>query len=241
MRDTLEQIDITKRLVAEYPGSLELCLSPECVRRVHKSGKVASMIGIEGGHQTGDSLGALRLLFETGARYMTLTHNCDNAYGTSWVSMDLKTGKDAGLTDFGRSFVLEANRLGLFVDLSHVSHSTMRDVLEVAKAPVIFSHSGAYSVHGHLRNVPDDVLRSLKENGGVVMVPAIALFLNSQQPEEATVEDVIDHILWIADVAGWEHVGLGSDFDGSTFFVKGLEVCSICKVAACFSRALAVI
>lgn len=227
MRDTLEQIDITKRLVEQYPDSLELCFSPECVRRVHKSGKVASMIGIEGGHQTGNSLGALRLLYETGARYMTLTHNCDNAFGTSWVNMDLKTGKDAGLTDFGRAFVSEANRLGLFVDISHVSHRTMRDVLEVARAPVIFSHSGAYSVHDHLRNVPDDVLRGLKQNGGVIMVPVISLFLNSKHPEEATVEDVIDHILWIADIAGWEHVGLGSDFDGSTFVVKGIEVCFI--------------
>ncbi|KAK5049396.1 hypothetical protein LTR84_004325 [Exophiala bonariae] len=223
VRDTLEQIDITKRLVEAYPESLELCYSPECVRRVHRSGKVASMIGIEGGHQTGNSLGALRLLFDTGARYMTLTHNCDNAFGTSWVSMDLKTGKDAGLTEFGRSFVAEANRLGLFVDISHVSHQTMRDVLEVAKAPVIFSHSGAYSVHGHLRNVPDDVLRAVKQNGGVVMIPVISLFLNSVHPEEVTVEDVIDHILWVAEVAGWDHVGLGSDFDGSTFVVKGIE------------------
>lgn len=185
------------------------------------------MIGIEGGHQTGNSLGALRLLFETGARYMTLTHNCDNAFGTSWVSMDLKTGKDAGLTDFGRLFVAEANRLGLFVDISHVSHQTMRDVLDVAKAPVIFSHSGAYSVHDHLRNVPDDVLRRLKRNGGVVMIPVISLFLNSVHPDQVTVEDVIDHILWVAEVAGWDHVGLGSDFDGSTFVVKGIEVCSV--------------
>jgi membrane dipeptidase len=182
------------------------------------------MIGVEGAHQTGNSLGALRMLFETGARYITLTHNCDNAIGTSWVSVNQKTGSDAGLMPFGRSFVREMNRLGMMVDLSHVSPQTMRDVLDVTRAPVIFSHSGAYGVENHLRNVPDDVLRSLRRNGGIVMLPAISVFMNSAHPEEATVEDVIDHILWIANVAGWDHVGLGSDFDGSTYIVKGLEV-----------------
>ena len=182
------------------------------------------MIGIEGAHQVGNSLGALRLLFETGARYVTLTHNCDNVFGTSWVSVDQTTGSDAGLTKFGQFFVQEMNRLGMMIDLSHVSPGTMRDVLLVAKAPVIFSHSGAYSVEAHGRNVPDDVLKSLKQNGGIVMVPAISVFMNAAHPEEATVDDVIDHILYIADVVGWEHVALGSDFDGSTHIVKGLEV-----------------
>lgn len=184
------------------------------------------MIGIEGGHQIGNSLGALRLLFETGACYVTLTHNCDNAFGTSWVSVDQTTGEDLGLTTFGHDLVREMNRLGMIVDLSHVSPQTMRDVLSIARAPIIFSHSGAYSVNQHLRNVPDDVLRSVKQNGGVVMVPVISVFMNTEHPEDATVEDVVDHILWIANVAGWEHVGLGSDFDGSTLNIKGIEVCS---------------
>lgn len=182
------------------------------------------MIGVEGAHQTGNSLGALRMLFDTGARYVTLTHNCDNAFGTSWISVDQKSGSDAGLTTFGEAFVREMNRLGMMVDLAHVSPQTMRDVLRVARAPVIFSHSGAYGVEKHLRNVPDDVLESVKWNGGIVMVPVISVFMNSAHPEEANVEDVVDHILWIAKVAGWEHVGLGSDFDGSTYIVKGLEV-----------------
>lgn len=182
------------------------------------------MIGIEGAHQIGNSLAALRLLFETGARYVTLTHNCDNVFGTSCVSVDPETGRDAGLTKFGQIFVREMNRLGMMVDLAHVSPQTMRDVLLASKAPVIFSHSGAYGVENHIRNVPDDVLKGLVQNGGVVMVPVVSLFMNAACPEEATVEDVIDHILYIANVAGWEHVGLGSDFDGTTYIVKGLEV-----------------
>lgn len=227
VRDTLEQIDLVKRFVAQYDALFEFCTNPTCARIAHRKGKIASMIGVEGAHQIGSSLGALRMLFETGARYVTLTHNCDNAIGTSWVSLDQKTGSDAGLTHFGRSFVREMNRLGMMIDLSHTSPQTMRDALDVARAPVIFSHSGAYSVEKHLRNVPDDVLKSLRHNGGIVMLPAISVFMNAADPEEATVEDVVDHILWVADVAGWEHVGLGSDFDGSTDVVKGLEVCAL--------------
>ncbi|KAK5451817.1 hypothetical protein LTS15_007540 [Exophiala xenobiotica] len=223
VRDTLEQIDITKRLVAHYPDLLEYCDEPSCVRRAHRRGKIASMLGVEGGHQTGNSLGSLRLFFEAGVRYMTITHNCDNAFAASWVSVDLKTGKDSGLTKYGEAVIREMNRLGMLVDLSHVSPNTMRQALEIARAPVIFSHSGAYSVNKHLRNVPDDVLEATKRNGGVVMVPAITFFMNWEHPEEATLDDLIDHIFWIADKAGWEHVGLGSDFDGSASVVKGLE------------------
>jgi len=223
VRDTLEQIDITKRMVAQYPKLFELCTDPASARRAHAEGKIASMIGIEGGHQTGESLGALRLFHESGVRYMTITHNCDNAFATCWKSVDLKSGKDAGLSDFGQHCVREMNRLGMMVDLSHVSPNTMRDVLKVARAPVIFSHSGAYSLNKHLRNVPDDVIKALKVNGGIVMVPAVALFMNTEHPEEATIENVIDHILHVVKVAGWKHVGLGSDFDGTTSIVKGLE------------------
>lgn len=241
VRDTLEQIDLTKRFVAQYPNHLQLCTEPLCVRSAHKAGKVASMIGIEGGHQTGNSLGALRLMFDMGARYVTITHNCDNAYATAWSSVDkTKTGRDAdpGLTDFGRELVQEMNRLGMLVDISHVSPNAMRDVLDVAQAPVIFSHSGAYGVHPMGRNVPDDVLRRLKKNGGVVMVPTISFFLRDKNPEEATVEDVVDHIMHIAEVAGWEHVGIGSDFDGSTVVAKGIEVCFVLGTSLSFVRFL---
>jgi membrane dipeptidase len=194
------------------------------VLHAHKEGKIASMIGIEGAHQIDNSLGALRQLFEIGARYLTVTHNCDNAFGSSWVSVDKTTGKDVGLTKFGQSLVWEMNRLGLIIDLAHASAGTMRDVLLVTKAPVIFSHSGAYGVEGHGRNVPNNILKGVKQNGGIIMVPAVSMFMNAAHPEEATVEDVIDHILYIAHMIGWEYVGLGSDFDGSTYIVKGLEV-----------------
>ena len=111
VRDTLEQIDLTKRMIAHYPKVFELCTKPAMVRRAHAQGRIASMIGVEGGHQTGDSLGALRMFFEAGVRYMTLTHNCDNAFGTCWMSVDMESGKDAGLTDCGQHCVREMNRL----------------------------------------------------------------------------------------------------------------------------------
>jgi membrane dipeptidase len=117
------------------------------------------------------------------------------------------------------------NRLGMLIDLSHVSHQTMRDVLSQTKAPIIFSHSGAYGISKHLRNVPDDVLRSVAQNNGIVMANFVTKFLNAENPEAATIHDVVDHIFHIAEVAGWDHVGVGGDFDGTTMVPKGLEVC----------------
>lgn len=209
--------------MAAYPQRLELCLEPRCVKRAHKAGKVASMIGIEGGHQTSDSLGALRNFYELGARYLTLTHNCDSVFATA-ASTFADTGKDAGLTQFGQELIAEMNRMGMLVDLSHVSFNTMRDALDVTAAPVIFSHSASYTVQAHWRNVPDDVLERIRVNGGIVMVPVLPLFMNLTHPTSATVDNVVDHILHIANVAGWDHVGLGSDFDGTIYTSAGIEV-----------------
>src|SRR5690348_14610842 len=166
IRDTLEEIDTVKRFVAAYPNDLELARTADDVVRVHKAGKVASLIGIEGGHQIGGSLAALRSFYELGARYMTLTHFKNNEFADSATD----DPKYHGITDFGRTVVHEMNRLGMLVDLSHVSPETMRDVLAVTKAPVIFSHSDARALSDHPRNVPDDILQRLPSNGGVVMV-----------------------------------------------------------------------
>lgn len=157
---------------------------------------------------------------------MTITHNSDNAFGTSWISVDphVPGAKDHGLTSFGKICVAEMNRLGMLVDLSHVSAETMRGALRVAKAPVIYSHSAAWAMTRHGRNVPDDVLEMVKRNRGVVMVPAVAPFLREKGKGQANVEDMLDHIMYIARLIGWEHVGLGSDFDGTTLIIKGLEV-----------------
>jgi membrane dipeptidase len=180
------------------------------------------MIGIEGGHQVGGSIGSIRQMFNLGARYITLTHNCDNAFGTS-ASTVAAGGLDGGLFKLGYEAVKEMNRLGMMVDLSHVSHRTMRDILSIARAPVIFSHSGAYSVEPHLRHVPDDVLRAVKQNGGIVMAVFVNRFLNMRHPEQANIHDVVDHIFHIAKVCGWECVGLGSDFSGTPHVPIGLE------------------
>jgi membrane dipeptidase len=166
IRDTIEQIDIVKRLVKVYPGDLALAGTADDVVRIHKSGRVASLIGIEGGHQIGGNLAALRLFYELGARYMTLTHFKNN----EWADSATDDPKYHGLTDFGRTVVHEMNRLGMLVDLSHVSDDTMRDALKVSRAPVIFSHSSARALDDHNRNVPDDILKLTAANGGVVMV-----------------------------------------------------------------------
>jgi membrane dipeptidase len=171
---TMEQIDVTKRLIARYPDTLELALTADDVERAVRSGKIASMIGMEGGHSVGSSLGVLRQMYDLGARYMTLTHSKN----TPWADSATDAPEHGGLTDFGRDMIREMNRLGMQVDLSHVSEDTMIDVLDVARVPVIFSHSGARAINGHARNVPDSVLARLPENGGVVMVVGLPGFLN---------------------------------------------------------------
>lgn len=165
IRQTLEQIDIVKRLVKAYPGDLELAKTADDVVRIHHNGKVASLIGVEGGHQIGGNLAALRQYYDLGARYMTLSHFKNNEFADSATD----DPKYHGLNDFGRAVVQEMNRLGMLVDLAHVSEETMSDAIEVSKAPVIFSHSGARAIDDHPRNVPDDILKLLPKNGGVVM------------------------------------------------------------------------
>ncbi len=231
------------------------------VVRAHRAGRIACLIGIEGGHQIDDSLPVLRQMYALGARYMTLTHTKD----TAWADSATDDPEHHGLTPFGRAVVGEMNRLGMLVDLSHVSPDTMRAALQASRAPVIFSHSGARALVDHPRDVPDDVLRLLARNGGVVMVnfypgyvsqaraswdadaaaesarlnapPYSGLYVG--QPERAkaamaawkkahpapvvTVADVADHIDHIRQVAGVDHVGLGSDFDGIPDTPTGLE------------------
>lgn len=174
VRATLEQIDVVHRLVARYPDALALALTADDVERIHRDGKVASLIGMEGGHSIGDSLAALRMMYALGARYMTLSHFKANAWADSATDKPVHRG----LTDFGRRVVREMNRLGMLVDLSHVSVATMRDALDATLAPVIFSHSSAYGVCAAPRNVPDDVLARVKDNGGVVMVTFVTGFVD---------------------------------------------------------------
>jgi len=166
IRETIEQIDLVKRMVKAYPNDLALAGTADDIVRIHKTGRVASLIGIEGGHQIGGNLAALRLFYELGARYMTLTHFKNNEFADSATD----DPKYHGINDFGRTVIHEMNRLGMLVDLAHVSDDTMRAALQISKAPVIFSHSSARALDDHPRNVPDDILKLTAQNGGVVMV-----------------------------------------------------------------------
>jgi membrane dipeptidase len=247
IRETIEQIDIVRRMIDAFPNDLELARTADDVVRIHKAGRIASMIGVEGGRQIGGSLAALRQYYNLGARYMTLTHN----QTTEWADAATDDPKYGGLSPFGIEVVHEMNRIGMLVDLSHVSADTMKDAIAASRAPVIFSHSSARGLVGHLRNVPDDVLQLLPANGGVVMVNFVPDFIsdavwhwgaerNAEQarltafhrnskaeveeglkaweaahPKPAvTVSTVADHIEHIAKVAGYDHVGIGGDFDG---------------------------
>jgi membrane dipeptidase len=176
---TIEQIDVLKRLVARYPQDLALCTTADEVERAMKAGKIASLIGMEGGHSMGSSLAVLRQEYALGARYMTLAH----FRNTPWADSATDAPAHNGLTGFGRNVVREMQRMGMLVDLSHVSEATMLDALEVAKAPVMFSHSGARAVDGHPRNVPDNVLDKLKANGGIVMVVSLPSYVSNEVRE----------------------------------------------------------
>ena len=253
-----EQIDLTKRLVAANSDHLELAMTADDVVRIHAAGKIASMMGMEGGHSIGNSLPVLRALYDVGARYMTLTHN----QHLTWADSASQEPVHGGLTEFGKEVVREMNRLGMLVDLSHISPDTMHDALDVAVAPVIFSHSSAKAVCGHDRNVPDDVLVRMKENDGVVMVCFLVYYVSEDlrlhvveraekdaqlredfpDPDDtekmqaalaawdqanpapvATLEQVADHIDHIRDIAGIDHIGIGSDYDGMPPGPRGLE------------------
>lgn len=163
---TLEQIDVIHRFVRRYPDTFEMAYSVADIERCHKEGKIASLIGVEGGHSIDNSLGVLRMLYALGVRYMTLTHS----ETLDWADSATDKPKNNGLSEFGKNVVREMNRLGMLVDLSHVSADVMRQAIEISTAPVIFSHSSAYALAPHSRNVPDDILKLVKQNGGVVMV-----------------------------------------------------------------------
>lgn len=171
---TFEQIDVVRRIVDAYPEVFQLATTADDIHRIHAQGKIASLIGIEGGYSIDDSLGLLREFYQAGVRYMTLTHSTT----TTWADSATDAPKWGGLNPFGEEVVREMNRLGMMVDLSHVSEETMLDAMRVSEAPVIFSHSSARAVTGHARNVPDSVLRLLPEDGGVVMITFVPSFVD---------------------------------------------------------------
>ncbi len=254
---TLEQIEIVKDMANRYSDVFELADCVDDIERIRERGKIASMIGVEGGHSIEKSIGVLRQLYAQGARYMTLTHSMS----LDWADSCSDEPISGGLSAFGEEVVREMNRMGMMIDLSHVSADCMRHALRVTRAPVIFSHSSAQAVADHPRNVPDDVLRMTRENGGVVMINFFSDFVNrrdairscermrqraeleSRFPDDTeaaeselrkwelsnprssacTVHDVLDHIDHVIHVAGIDHVGLGSDFDGVPALPRQLD------------------
>jgi membrane dipeptidase len=265
-RVQLEQIDIARRVIAQHP-ELQWALTADAVRANFARGTIGSLLGLEGGHAIENSLALLRTYYDMGARYMTLTHNVT----LDWADAALDSAKHGGLTPFGKEVVREMNRLGMLVDLAHVSPGTMSAALDVTEAPVIFSHSGARALVDHRRNVPDSILARLPKNGGVVMVPFVTSFVSSAvladdealakvtadaakaHPNDAgaaradvdkwraahprphaTIAQVADHIEHVRKVAGVDHVGIGSDFDGIPDTVDGLE--DVSKYPALFAE-----
>jgi membrane dipeptidase len=257
-----EQIDVIHRMIGHFPESMEFAASASDVERIHKEGKIAAFIGVEGGQAIGNSLAMLRQAYSCGARYLTLTHvkNIDWAEACPWAELSGARKGRGGLTRFGREVVIEMNRLGMLVDLSHVSDQTMLDALETSEAPVIWSHSSARALCNHPRNVPDSILLKVKSSGSLVMVNFAPMFISEEvrlalvpwdaewrklrelYPNDherikqehgrwisshpiprATLSQVADHIDHIRKVAGIDHVGLGSDFDGIDSTPVGLE------------------
>jgi membrane dipeptidase len=226
---TLEQIDFVHRFVARYPDDLALAWTADDVRAAWAEGKIASLLGAEGGQSIGGSLEVLRMLARLGVRYMTLTHN-DNS---PWADSATDEPVHGGLSEFGREVVREMNACGVIVDLSHVSVDTMNDTLDMTTKPVIFSHSSCRALCGHVRNVPDAVLKRLPENGGVIMIAFVPPFLSDDYAKwfvaggigpkpKVTVDDVVAHIEHAREVAGLDHIGLGGDYDGFDDFPEAL-------------------
>lgn len=260
MPRAIDMIDATYAQVERHPDRLMMCTTAADIRRAKQVNKVCVLMGIEGGYAIEDSLRALREFYRLGVRYMTLTHNVSH----DWADAHGDTPKNNGLSDFGKEVVREMNRLGMLVDISHVSKKVMDDVLDISTAPIIASHSDARALNDHTRNIPDDVLKRIAKNGGVVMVNFYPGFLDARTNKEENERDarikpqvdalraqykndpagfnaavaklqdanpfyvcdytrIVDHIDHIRDVAGIDHVGLGSDFDGVPYLPKGMN------------------
>jgi len=253
--ETLEQIQIVHAMIEKYPETFASISNYQDIVRARRQGKIASLIGIEGGHSIENSVANLHRLFGLGARYMTLTHSDT----LKWADSATDDAKHQGLNAFGEEIVRQMNSLGMIVDLSHVSEATMHDALDATKAPIMFSHSSARSVADHVRNVPDTVLERMSSNGGIVMVNFFSGFVDPEAAKimstmfdvsrelrleyadddkfdaavkrwrtanpypRGTIYDVVDHIVHIINVAGIDHVGIGSDFDGVSKLPVGLE------------------
>lgn len=265
IKRSLQLIDALKGVIARYPDRIELARSAGDIERISAAGKIAALMGVEGGHAIENDLGVLRTFYELGVRYMTLTWS----FSHDWADSSAGPRKWMGLNRFGERVVREMNRLGMMVDISHVSDDTFRDALRVSRAPVIASHSSVRSISGHPRNMSDEMIRAMKENGGVIMINFYAAFLDERFRLEAEekvrerkadfsrlgevyLEDpvgllaaewalykeihagieapplgrIVDHIDRVVELAGIDHVGLGSDFDGVTRLPRGLEDCS---------------
>lgn len=222
VRRTLEQIDVIHRMCQLYPETFMCVTDSTGIRQAFQEGRVASLIGVEGGHSIDSSLGVLRALYHLGMRYLTLTHSCNTPWADNWlVDTGEDTAQSQGLSAFGQSVVKEMNRLGVIIDLAHVSVDTMKAALRLSKAPVVFSHSSAYSLCRHRRNVPDDVLQLVNQTGSLVMVNFYNDYISCQ--EEATLSQVADHLDYIKKVAGAGAVGFGGDYDGVSRLPSGLE------------------
>ncbi len=225
-RRAMEMIDGVYEQVRRHPESLEMASGVDDIRRIRKSGKIAALMGIEGGHAIEDSLGALRLFYKLGIRYMTLTHTNTNNWADSAGGIGNPPEiRHHGLSDFGKDVVREMNRLGMMVDISHVGDETFQDVIEVTQAPVIASHSSCRALTNVPRNMTDDMLKALAKNGGVIMINFYNGFINTEyaksgdpvptkSAQTATMDMLMAHFEHAIQVAGIDHVGIGSDFDG---------------------------
>lgn len=259
-RRAMDMIDVVYRATEKYPNELVIATSVADIRRAKKQKRIAALMGIEGGHAIENSLFALRNFYRLGIRYMTLTHNNTN----DWADACCDTARHNGLSDFGKEVVREMNRLGMFIDISHVSDKTMSDVLDVTSAPVIASHSSARALANRPRNIPDELLRRIAKNGGVVMINFYPNFIDQKAIDATTARNerlkpqldqlreqyktdarrleeettklyaanpipetplsvLIDHFDHVAKVAGIDHVGLGSDFDGVPSLPQGMK------------------
>ncbi|XP_041844423.1 dipeptidase 1 [Melanotaenia boesemani] len=222
VRQTLEQIDVVHRMCQKYPETFMFSTSSQDIMDAFQSNRTASLIGVEGGHSIDSSLGTLRTMYHLGVRYLTLTHSCNTPWADNWlVDTGSEPSQHNGLSSFGKQLIVEMNRLGMLIDLAHVSVEVMNQVLSLSKAPVIFSHSSAYSVCPHKRNVPDDVLRRVNETRGIVMVNFYNDYVTCS--ETAKLSDVADHFDHIKEVGGAGIVGFGGDYDGVTRLPEGLE------------------